>query len=113
MFLLQQSSIASESRNTEHQSLLWARNRGREKRRVERRQEFTVSGPYRESFLEKEKRQGLREREMLKSGLKKERVLLLQRKEHELDSLIKEVVSRQHDRFPLQTTIITTGVVAS
>lgn len=65
MFLLQGNSIASESKDTEHQSLLWARYRGREKRRIERQLELTTNVPTK-NLCKRKKRQGLGKREKVK-----------------------------------------------
>lgn len=84
VFPLQQSSIASESKDSEHQSWPWARKR--EDRRGGKL-ELTDSGPYWESWVRKKKKDmdWLKKMERKEKVKAKEKVFLLQKKEHELD----------------------------
>lgn len=82
---------------------MW-RNGGR---RAERQHQLTASGPY-----QREKRLGERERQK-RRGNEREGSFISEKGTWTLQSLIKAAVSRRHDRLPLQTTIITTEVVAS
>lgn len=84
-FHLQQNSAVSESKDSGHQSPLWARYRGIEQG-GEAAKAYSLQSLSRISAKGKKERE--REMRQDEEGGKKEKVLLLPRKEHELDRVL-------------------------
>lgn len=87
--------------------------RRREQRRVVRQRDFTANGPHQE-VLQRKKRTGVGWRRKVKRrGTEKEGPFTSEWGTRAWQCLNRKAVSRQHDGFPLHSTIITAGVGAS